>query len=255
MSSDPKTPRVNSTLSKGLAILEALAGAPGGKGVTELARDLGLTKSNAFRLLQTLSTLGYVKHQEDKTYAATLKAWQVGRRAVDNLNLRELAGPELRALGQATGETIYLAVPEGLQVVYIDKIESSKPIRSWNPIGGSAPIHCVATGKAILAIDLDRFRDRLDGNMESYTDRTLTTLTALEADLEATRWRGYAFDTGEFRERVVSFGAPILLSEEKPVAALGVSLPDINLPDGGEARLGALVQEAAASVSAKLREA
>ena len=78
MSETPKEPKVDSTLSKGLAILENLAASQGSKGVTELSRELELTKSNTFRLLQTLNTLGYVKHLDDKTYAATLKTWQVG---------------------------------------------------------------------------------------------------------------------------------------------------------------------------------
>lgn len=143
-------PKVDSTLSKGLMILEALAQSGGAKGVSELARELDLTKSNAFRLLQTLTHLGYVRHGEDRNYAATLKTWQIGRQVVDNLNLRDLAGPEMRWLSQETRETIYLAVPEEFSVIYIDKIDSLQPIRSWNRIGGEAPLHCVGTGKAIL---------------------------------------------------------------------------------------------------------
>ena len=246
-------PRVDSTLSKGLAILETLAAARQGKGVTELSRELSLAKSNTFRLLQTLTTLGYVEHQEDKTYAATLKTWQVGRLSVDSLNLREIAGPELRYLSQESGETIYLAVPEGLQVIYIDKIESQKPIRSWNPIGGSAPLHCVGTGKAIVAANYEKYRARLIGQLNAYTDRALTSIEALDSDVELTRRRGYAFDTGEFRDRILSFGAPVLLPGGEAVGALGVSLPDINMADGGEERLGALVQHAGASVSRKLQ--
>jgi len=253
MTDEQKAPRVDSTLSKGLAILETLSGSRQGMGVTELSRELGLTKSNTFRLLQTLTVLGYVKHQADKSYAATLKTWQVGRLSVDNLNLREVAAPELQFLSNETGEAIYLAVPEGLQVVYIDKIESKKPIRSWNPVGGNAPLHCVGTGKAILAADYDNYRDRLIGNLSSHTSRTLTDIDALDADIRETLTRGYAFDTGEFRDRILSFGAPIRLPQGEVVAALGISLPDINLPEGGPERLGSLVQHAANSVTQKLQ--
>ncbi|WP_417522606.1 IclR family transcriptional regulator [Marinovum sp.] len=254
MSSDaPKEPKVDSTLSKGLAILENLVASQQGKGVTELSKELGLTKSNTFRLLQTLTTLGYVQHQADKTYAATLKTWRVGRASVENLNLRELSAPELSFLSQETGETVYLAVREALSVVYIDKVDSQKPIRSWNAIGGTAPLHCVGTGKAILAAEYDRLRDQITGALTQHTDRTLTDLEALEADLAATLKRGFAFDTGEFRDRILSFGAAITLPGGEPVGALGISLPDINLPEGGEDRYGALVAHAARSVSDKLR--
>lgn len=252
MNDSSTAPKVDSTLSKGLAILENLAEAAEGKGVTELSKELGLTKSNTFRLLQSLTTLGYVQHRPDKTYEATLKTWRVGRTLIENLNLRELAAPELSYLSQKTGEAIYLAVRENLSIVYIDKIDSQKPIRSWNTVGGTAPLHCVGTGKAILAADFAKLKDQVADKLTQYTDRTLTTIKALEADVALTRIRGFAYDTGEFRDRILSFGAAIKLPGGEPVGALGISLPDVNLPEGGLDRYGALLVHAASSVSAKL---
>lgn len=245
-------PRVDSTLSKGLAILEKLTSLKDGMGVSELSRELGLTKSNTFRLLQTLSTLGYVRREPDKTYAATLKTWQVGRSVVENLNLRAAASQMLRYLSDETKETIYLAVRDGLSIIYIDKIESTKPIRSWNPIGGTAPIYCVGTGKAILAADYDLLREQLAEALEPYTDRTITDLDSLDRDMAETRLRGYAIDTGEFRPNIFSFGAVIALPNGETVGALGVSVPDVNLRDGDIERIGAHVQHAARAVSENL---
>ncbi|MCV3274187.1 IclR family transcriptional regulator [Roseobacter sp. WL0113] len=248
----PKEPKVDSTLAKGLSILEKLAGSNSSMGVTELAKSLDLTKSNTFRLLQSLTALGYVKHNPDKTYAATLKTWQVGRALLDNLNLRELAAPEMKHLSQETGEAIYLAVPENLQVVYIDKLDSPKPIRSWNPIGGSAPLHCVGTGKAILAQNYAALRPQVSGQLTRHTDLSLTNLADLDADVEETLRRGFAYDRGEFRERILSFGAAITLPTGEAIAALGVSLPDVNMPQKGADWLGSLVAHAAQSISAKV---
>jgi len=70
MQEEKNAPKLDSTLSKGLTILEALTDAKSAKGVTELAKELGLTKSNTFRLLQTLRALGYVKHTANRNYAA-----------------------------------------------------------------------------------------------------------------------------------------------------------------------------------------
>lgn len=248
----PKEPKVDSTLSKGLLILENLVGSQTSKGVTELSKELGLTKSNTFRLLQTLTTLGYVQHMPDKSYAATLKTWRVGRASVENLNLRTIAGPELNYLARETGETVYLAVRENFSVVYIDKVDSEKPIRSWNSVGGTAPLHCVGTGKAILAVEFEKLREDIGDKLTFYTERTITDIKALEADVAQTRARGFAFDTGEFRPRILSFGAAITLPSGEAVGALGISLPDINLPEGGEERFGSLVSHAATSASEKL---
>lgn len=247
-----RPPRLDSTLSKGLGVLEALAASPGPRGVSELARDLALTKSNVFRLLQTLAALGYVETTEDKRYRATLKAWQVGRRVIENLDLREIAAPALQMLSAETGEAVYLAVPEGREVVYIDKIDSTRPIRSWNPVAGSAPMHCVGTGKAILAANYARLRPRMVGNLTRHTDRTIGSITALDAEMEATRARGCAIDTGEFRDNVRSYGAAILLPDGSAAAALGVSVPEVNLGEGDEARICALVRQAAEMATARL---
>ena len=245
--------RVDSTLSKGLQVLEALARSKSGKGVTELSRELALTKSNTFRLLRTLTALGYVRNSESRSYSATMKVWQVGLSVIGNLDLPRIAAPQMRMLSRETGEAIYLAVPDVLSVIYIDKIESTKPIRSWNPIGGSAPIHCVGTGKALLAADYDRLRDQVRGRLTRFTDRTITSIKRLDADVAETRARGYAVDRGEYRERIFSFGAVLRLPNGQPVAAIGVSLPDVNLTEGRDAEIGALLLRAADEVSESLK--
>ena len=245
-------PKVDSTLSKGLAIIEFLASRPKSIGVSELARQLGLTKSNTFRLLQTLTTLGYVQHSADKKYSATLKTWQIGREMVDQMNLRELCAIEMQNLANETGETIYLAVPEGLSVIYIDKIESQKSIRSWSPIGGSAPIQCVGTGKAILAAKYPLLREALKEHLTAHTDKSLTTIDDLDVDMMQTQKRGYACDRGEFRDSILSFGAAVLLPDGEPIAALGISVPEFNLPKAGDKLFGLMVSAAAKSVTEKI---
>jgi DNA-binding IclR family transcriptional regulator len=233
-------------------ILEALATSHESKGVSELARELDLTKSNVFRILQSLAALGYVRSTEDKTYRATLKLWQVGRAIVENVDLREIAAGAMQDLAAQTHETIYLSVPDGLNVVYIDKIESARPIRSWNPIGGSAPIHCVGTGKAILSLRYQRLRERLSGHLGKYTERTITSLPELDAEMARTRARGFAIDNGEFRDRIRSYGAAICLPDGRPVGAIGISVPETNLEPGDEERYCALVRDAARDITSSL---
>ncbi len=245
--------KLDSTLSKGLMVLERLARSRNGMGVSELARELELSKSNTFRLLQTLTALGYLRNDESKSYSATMKVWQLGRAVVEHLDLSSIAAPQMRMLSDRTGEAIYLAVPDALSVIYIDKIESTKPIRSWNPIGGSAPIHCVGTGKALLAADYDHYRHQLRGQLVKYTERTITSLKAMDEDVEKTQERGFALDRGEFRDRIYSFGAVASLPNGRPVAAIGVSVPDVNLTEGRDQEIGELVMGAAAGVTKALK--
>lgn len=245
-------PRLDSTLSKGLSVLETLAASRRSKGVSELSRELGLTKSNTYRLLQTLSALGYVSHEADKTYRATLKCWQVGRAAVENLGLRAVAAPLLSYLAEITGETVYLAVRQGIQIVHIDRVDGAKPIRPWSLVGGSVPIHCVGSGKALLAHDYTRLRPLLAGRLVASTLRTITDLARLDADVAATRARGYAVDACEFADGVYSIGAAILLPDGGAAGALSVVVPDVNLAADGVARIGGLVVHAARSVSDRI---
>ena len=245
---------MDSTLSKGLLVLEALARSPAGRGVSELSRELDLTKSNTFRLLQTLSALGYVRNSDAKLYSATMKVWQIGQAVVENLQLAEIAAPQLRMLSKATGEAVYLAVPSGLSVIYVDKIESTQPIQSFTPKGGSAPMHCVATGKALLAASYDRLRDQIRDHLIRYTDKTITSIKRLDADMAATQARGYAIDEGEYRDRIHSFGAAVRLPNGDPIAAIGVSVPDVNLPEGRSEEMCGLVLSAATALTRSLAQ-
>ncbi|MEM7194672.1 MAG: IclR family transcriptional regulator [Pseudomonadota bacterium] len=245
--------RVDSTLSKGLRILEVLAQSDRDRGVSELARELDLTKSNTFRLLRSLCELGYAETTRDRTYKATLKMWQVGLQTIDNLNLGELARPQMRMLSEISGEAIYLAVQDGLNVTYIDKIESTKPIRSFTPKGGNAPIHCVGTGKALLAANYSAYREALKDNLTRYTDKTITSIRRLDQDMQDTIKRGFAIDHGEYRDQILSFGATIFLPNGEAIAAIGVSAPNINLDQARIKKICSAVKVAADSVTGQLQ--
>lgn len=244
--------RVDSTLSKGLSILETLAGSPKGRGVTELSQILGLSKSNTFRLLRSLSELGYVRMSENKAYSATLKVWQVGQTLMDNIDLPALCAPHMLKLSQEFGEAIYLAVPEGLSVIYIDKLESTQPIRSFTPKGGTAPIHCVGTGKAILAANYEQLREQLKGNLKRYTDNTITSMQRMDKDMASARANGYAIDTAEYRDGIYSFGAAILMPTGEAIAAIGVSVPEVNLKGNRAEEISLAVGKQAAEASRML---
>ena len=248
------TVRVDSTLSKGLSVIEALAAEPKGIGVSELSRNLELTKSNTFRLLQTLIVNGYVRQDQNKQYFATMKSWKIGQMIMEKLDLPRLSISQMQYLSSITGEAVYLSVLDGLSALYIEKIESTKGVRTYTPKGGNAPIHCVATGKALLAFNYELLRDKLIDNLGMYTDKTITTIEALDEEVENIRNQGVAIDRGEYRAEVLSIAAPVFSANKEAIASIGISAPAINISEEEIKKMSHTVIQAAQSLSNTLKD-
>lgn len=247
---------MDKTLVKGLEVLEALAlgGAP--RGVSELAREMGLTRSNTHRTLRTLVGAGYVR-QDDGTgrYACTQKLARLAACALGRVDLTAAAGPAMERLAAATRETVHLSVLDGLEVCYLHKIDSPEPVRAYSEVGGRAPAHCVATGKALLAFQDPAYIGRFPARLAAHAPGSIRTRARLRAALEAVRAQGYAVNRGEWRESVHGLAAPVLDSGGRAVAAIGISGPVERLRP---ARLKGFVPDvvaAARAVSAALGRA
>lgn len=217
---------METTLLKGLKMLQALASSERPRGVTDLAQELGLTKSNSHRLLKTLVASGFVQtNPETGKYAATLKIWELGSLILARVDVKSVAGAYLQELADNTGETVHLSLLVENVVVYIDKIDSLQPVRAYSQIGKSAPAYCVATGKALLAFQSEDVVARVCKSLEQFTSRTLNNPDELRRELARVRQLGYAINRGEWREDVCGVGAPIRDSSRQVVAAVGISGP------------------------------
>ena len=152
---EPATPG-DKTLTKGLQLLEALSQCEGSRGISELANELSLTKSNVHRLLQTLSRCGYVTQEAStERYLLSSKLWQVARRGRPSDALRRLIRPVLRDLVDETGESVLFCVLENDELVPIDQVETHYPVRVFFSVGQSFPIdRVVMMGKALTALQL-----------------------------------------------------------------------------------------------------
>jgi DNA-binding IclR family transcriptional regulator len=211
------------TVQKALNLLEALVRSDRPRRLTELSRELGLTKPNVYRLLSTLSILGYVKKDPATTlYSPTLKLWEMGSMLVRDVDLQSVAGPRLRKLGEDTRESVQLAVWDAGYVVYVDKVDSSQPLKAITSIGSRVPATVVSTGKAMLAWMPGDSLDRAMEHVKRYTPLTLTRRKDIERDLEETRERGYSINRGEFRAGVCGIAAPVRDRAGHVVAAVAV---------------------------------
>ncbi|MBB5158689.1 IclR family transcriptional regulator [Saccharopolyspora phatthalungensis] len=245
---------MDSTLLKGLRVLETLALSPTPRGVSELARELGLARSNAHRTLQTLAAAGYVRAADTAgTYECTLKLFELSSAIMDRVDVRRLATPHTQRLADVTQETVHLAALEGAAVVYLDKIESPQPVRAYSSIGGRAPAHCVASGKALLArLSHDDLAAVVGEALVSYTDRTITDPAALRQELAEVRERGWAVNRGEWRSSVSGLAAVIFNAQDEPEAAVGVSGPTDRLLPKIESSFRDEVLKAAEGISREL---
>ena len=172
------------TAVKLLRCSEHLCRADAPLGVSALAARLRLTKSNAHRILRTLTGLGYAQQTADGS-TPTLKAWELGTLVINRLDFVQIAKLYLNELNVTTGESAYLATLNGSSVVYLDVLESRYRIRIRSVIGGSAPAHCSASGKLLLAYNPLIAGDLYAKPLEKYTARTLTNIADLERKFEA----------------------------------------------------------------------
>ena len=123
-----------------------------GVAVRELAAAMSLPKSIVQRLLYSLEDEGYLeRHPSQVGHRLTMKLWSLGCTAVRRLDVPSVARPVLEQLALKSDETAKISVLDGDDVVFVDSINSSQIVRAFLPLGGRAPAHSVATGKAILA--------------------------------------------------------------------------------------------------------
>ncbi len=232
-------------------MLEVLVATPGSPcTIDELSRELNLTRSNVHRTLQTLAFAGYVRKDEASgRYHPTMKMFSLGAKQLAGFDVRGLALPFMRELALESGETVHLSILEGLTVVYIDKIDSLQPVRSYTEIGGRAPAYAVATGKALLAYQPVGYIERYAGELRRHTGATLMDIAELKKELNRVRQIGYAVNRGEWRETVGGLAVGIFDGLNRVVAALGISGPMERLGNGRFAALAPVVRECAGQIS------
>jgi IclR family KDG regulon transcriptional repressor len=222
---------MDSTLVKGLGLLEWLVRQPQECGVSEVARALGLARSNAHRTLQTLVACGWAEQNAATSgYRPSLRLFELGSLVGAAADTTALVRPHLAQVAAATGETIHLACLDGAEIVYLDKFDSPLPVAAYSRVGGRAPACCVASGKALLAaarLDVASLRRLFGGQLHAHTPNSITDFDALRRELEKTAARGYAENREEWRLGVCGLGVPVFDARGRPVAAVGMSVPSI----------------------------
>ncbi|MDX6555112.1 MAG: IclR family transcriptional regulator, regulon repressor [Miltoncostaeaceae bacterium] len=241
-------------IERAVAILNAFSAEDPELGVTELAGRLGLHKSTVHRFMVNLEAAGLVERTRSARYRLGLRIFELGGLVMQRMNLWDEALPFLEGLVRDTGETGHLAVLDGGEAIYIERVEARRALRIPSAVGRGYPAHATNLGKVLLAdLASDRLRELVgDGPLGAFTPHTITDPTELEAELERIRAQGFAVDNEEYDEGLRCIGAPIYDHSGRAVAALGIGGPVTRITPERVDELAELVMAAARGLSRRL---
>jgi|SRR5690554_413251 len=242
------------SLDKALKLLEIITGRPDGIGLSELSRVSGIPKGTVHRLVRSLMRNGYVEQMNDTRYITGVKVAVLAHHLADTKPLNRFARPYMQELAEKTNETIILATLKDKSVVYLDEILTKQPVGTISKIGTTAPVHCTALGKAMLAFtDQAKLEAVLDNyEFKYYTENTITSRAAFLEELSLIKKRGYAVDNIEYEPDTRCVGTPIINDLKKVVAAVSISGPFFRVTEAKAQEYGRLLLDNARRIGRKL---
>jgi IclR family transcriptional regulator, KDG regulon repressor len=214
------------SLDRAFDILELLSKEQNGLTITDIGKQLDLHKSTVHRLLASLKQKGYIeKKLNSHLYKLGLGFIDLCSGYLNNLELKIEAEPFLRKLSMFTTQTVFLAIQQDFQAVYIDKVEKYNSLRRYSIIGQRAPLYCTALGKSlIIGFQDEEIRKNYENhNFISKTNNTITNIDKLFEEINITRKRGWSLDNEEFELGVKCIAAPIYDYRKKIISAVSTS--------------------------------
>lgn len=191
----------------------------------EVAEHLGVHKSTALRLLQTLEAEGFARRENASRYGIGFRVVTLAHQVLDNLDLFSIAHPHLVALASRLGSTFHLGQLIGPEVIYVDKVEGRGAVKMYSMVGRTASLYTSGLGKAVLAYMTGPLRAQMiDGIVfRKHTATTIASRADLESELARIRERGWAEDNAEFEDFINCVAVPILDSRGRVHAALSMT--------------------------------
>ena len=241
------------SVDRAVAILDLLA-AEGWRTGADVARELGVHRSTALRLLATLDRHGLVERDpRTAKYRLGRRLAQLASSVRGEVDLRQAARPVCEQLARQLGETVTLDVLDGDEIVPIEQASGSTSVMSVNWLGTRSPVHCTASGKVILAFGPQAVRAAILGRaLERRTQNTITDPADLDAQLREVRESGYARTSEELEVGLNAIAAPVRGADGEVVAGLDVSGPAHRIAPAGRHELVARTREAADDLSHRL---
>jgi DNA-binding IclR family transcriptional regulator len=213
----------SSLSTRALDVLAALADARTRLTLSELARASGLPLTTTHRIVGDLTAWGALERGSDGRYQVGLRLWEIASRAPRGLPLREVALPAMEDLYEATHENVQLAVREGLEVVYVERLTGRGSVRVLTRVGGRFALHATGVGLVLLAHAPAEVQEEvLAGPLRAWTAWTVTDPARLRATLADVRRTGVAVSDRQVTDDAVSVACPVRDRHDAVVAALSV---------------------------------
>lgn len=217
-SSQPGT----SVASRLLALLEAFDADHRSLTLSALARRAGLHLPTAHRLVAELVEWGALVREPSGRYVIGRRLWDIGLLAPSPSDLQQIASPFLHDIYAATRATVHLAVREGTQVLYVDRLMGHASVPVVSTVGTRLPMHPTGVGKVLLAYAPDDVRDAVLADLSPVTPYTVTQPGRLLADLRHVHSKGFAQTSEEMSLGACSVAVPVRGADRSVVAALGI---------------------------------
>lgn len=219
------------SLARAVSVLEMLGESDTPLSLSEVCRFMNLHKSTAHRSLMVLEQSGLIERTPENRFRLGLKLYELGNRAVEQIDLRTYVRPYMMRLAAQIGETVHMSVLQKSSIVYLEKAGPIRKVCTSSKIGTSNPVYCTSMGKAMLAFQPEAELEQTLANLKfvRYTEKTLCTREDLLKSLEKVRRRGYAIDDEEIEPGVRCVGAPIFNADGRAIAALSVSGPTLRI--------------------------
>ena len=223
----PRTATGESSLARAVRIIAAFTPDDVSLRVSEIARRSGLHVATASRLVAELTAHGLLERGPDREVRVGVRLWELAARASPTLSLRDAALPYLEDVHAVVGHHAQLAVLDGQEVLFIERLSARDAVINYSRIAGRLPLHISSSGHVLLAHGPLELQERvLRGPLPRYTAHTITTPDALRAAWTETRHRGYALVEGHVHEEAAGVAVPVRGALNEVVAALSVIVPN-----------------------------
>ena len=215
------------TLGKAMDVLEAVASAKSPLRFKDLLATVDQPRGTLHRQITNLIDEGLLQVNADHSYALGLRLLKFASNAWAGNRFREIAEPHLQMLHEKVGETIHLGVLQGVEVIYLDKVESRQSVRMHSQIGNASPAFCTGVGKAAMSLLSDEeLEERIARvRFHTYTPNTLRDADAFRREIADIREKGYALDREEHEAGIHCIAAPVTSLERSFYAGISITAP------------------------------